>query len=374
MCGVGGPQTRAGSSSEGCEREKMGKRGLPGILIVSCLCLMGLSAGVEEAQQKARVYADPEGRYSFPLWGDWIAVRGDGQEGVIGSFLFTRKVGESRKVFAEMLISMTECGSDVRLDDYVKAEDRRLTNSPGFAATGQKEETTLGGERALKSRYHFSPPGEAPEGERKKAVHQYYALHDRVVWGITLSTCSADEPLPGDIQRNVLSGFQFSVPQGVSSEPRLEVFEKVSVTGAAGGFSLNVPEKWEVSQSEEEGAAFRGPGIVVCAFSVSPEQKTRSAQDEAGAFLKERENLKELQVLSQGERDIADSKAYVVEYLGVAEGRKWRARLTVFVDGARAFYVHCVVPEESWQKNQKIVDRVSDSFSPASLAEEEGKK
>jgi hypothetical protein len=352
----------------------MRKRGVLGILIVSCPCLMGLSPGVEEAQQKPRLYADPEGRYSFSLWGDWIAVRGEGQEGAIGSFLFTRKVGESRKVFAEMLISMTECGSSVRLDDYVKAEDRRLTNSPGFAAVGQQEEATLGGERALKSRYHFSPPGEAPEGERKKAVHQYYALHDALVWGITLSARSADEPLIGDIQRNVLSGFQFSVPEGVSSEPRLEVFKKVSVTGAAGGFSLNVPEKWEVSQSAEEGATFRGPGIVVYAFSVSPEQKTRSAQDEAGAFLKERENLKELQVLSQGERDIAGSKGYVVEYLGTVEGSKWRARLTVLVDGSRVFYVHCVAPEELWQKNQEIVERVSDSFSPASLAEEEGKK
>lgn len=352
----------------------MGRRGLLGILIVSCLCLMGPSPGVEEAQQKPRVYADPEGRYSFPLWGDWIAVREDGQEGVIGSFFFTRKVAESRKVFAEMLISMTECGSSVRLDDYVKAEDRRLTNSRGFAAVGQQEETTLGGERALKSRYHFSPPGEAPERERKKIVHQYYALHGRVVWGITLSARSADEAILGDIQRNVLSGFQFSVPEGVPSEPRLEVFKRVSVTGAAGGFSLNVPEKWEVSQSAEEGATFRGPGIVVYAFSVSPEQKTRSAQDEAGAFLKERENLKELQVLSQGEREIAGSKGYVVEYLGAAEGRKWRARLTVLVDGSRVFYVHCVVPEELWQKNQEIVERVSDSFSPASLAEEEGKK
>lgn len=351
----------------------MGKRGFLGIVIVFCLCLTGPSQGAEESQQKPRVYADPGGRYGFPLWGDWIAIRGPEQKGVVGSFLFTRRVGRSRKIFAEMLISVTECESAVRLDDYVKAEHRRLTNSPGFAAVGQQEVLTLGGERALKNRYHFSPAGGTGK-EPKKAIHQYYALRERLIWGITLSARSPEEPVLADIQQNVLSGFQFSVPEGASPEPPLEVFKKVSVTGSAGGFSLSVPEKWEVSQSEEEGATLRGQGIVVYAFSVAPDEKSSSAQDEAGAFLKERENLKDLQVLSQGERDIAGSKGYVLEYLGVAEERKWRARLTVFVDGSRVFFVHCLVPEELWQRNQEIVERVSDSLSPESLSEEEDKE
>lgn len=353
--------------------ERMERSGFLGILIVLCLSLTGVSQGAQEAQQKPRVYADPEGRYSFPLWGDWIAIRGPEQKGVIGSFLFTRRVGQSRKIFAEMLISATECQSAVRLDDYVKAEHRRLTNSPGFAAVGPQEVIPLGGERALKNRYTFSPAGETGK-EPKKAIHQCYTLHDRQVWGITLSARSEDEPVLEDIQQNVLSGFQFSIPEGVSSEPPLEVFRKVSVTGSAGGFSLSVPEKWEASQSEEEGATLRGQGIVVYAFSVAPDEKAPSAQDEAGAFLKERENLKNLQVLSQVERDIAGSKGYVLEYLGAADGRKWRARLTVFVDGSRVFYVHCLVPEELWQRNQEIVERVSDSLSPESLPEEEAKE
>ena len=351
----------------------MGKRGFLGTVIVFCFFLTDLSQGAEEAQQKPRVYADPGGRYSFPLWGDWIAIRGPEQKGVVGSFLFTRKVGRSRKIFAEMLISVTECESAVRLDDYVKAEHRRLTNSPGFAAVGQQEVIPLGGERALKNRYHFSPAGGTGK-EPKKAIHQYYALRDKFVWGITLSAHSADEPVLGDIQQKVLSGFQFSVPEGVSLEPPLDVFKEVSVTGSAGGFSLNVPEKWEVSQSGEEGATLRGQGIVVYAFSVARDEKAPSAQEEAGTFLKERENLKDLQVLSQGERDIGGSKGYVLEYLGAADGRTWRARLTVFADGSRVFYVHCLVPEELGQRNQEIAERVSDSLSLESLREEEAKK
>jgi hypothetical protein len=353
--------------------QKMGKRGFLGILVVCCLCLTGPSPGAEEAQHKPRVYADPEGRYSFPLWGDWIAIRGEAQKGVIGSFLFTRRVARSRKIFAEMLISTTESGPGLRLDDYVRVEHRRLTNSPGFVAVGQQEVIPLGGQRALKNRYHLSLPGQTGK-EPKRAIHQYYTLRDRLVWGITLSARSTDEPVLGDIQQHVLSGFQFSVPEGASSEPPLEVFKKVSVTGAAGGFSLSVPEKWEASQSDEEGAALRGSGIVVHAFSVAADEKTRSAQDEAGAFLKERENLKDLQVLSQAERDIAGSRGYVVEYLGAADGRKWRARLTVFVDAARVFYIHCVLPAELWQTNQEIVERVSDSLSLESLPEEEAKE
>lgn len=351
----------------------MVQRGLLGIVTVFCLSLTALSHGEQESQQKLRMYADPGGRYSFPLWGDWIAIRGAEQQGVIGSFLFTRKVGQSRKIVAEMLLSTTECESAVRLDDYVQAEHRRLTNSPGFAAVGRQEVISLGGERALKNRYTFSRAGETGK-EPQKAIHQYYALHARQVWGITLSARSVEEPVLAEIQQNVLSGFQFSVPAGASSEPPLEVFKKVSVTGSAGGFSLSVPEKWEATQSEEEGATLRGQGIVVYAFSVAPDEKSSSAQEEAGAFLKKRENLKDLQVLSQGERGIAGSKGYVLEYLGAAEGREWRARLTVFVDGSRVFFVHCLVPEELWQTNKEIVERVSDSLSPESLSEEEDKE
>jgi len=323
------------------------------------------------AEEKPRIYADPKGRFSFHPVGDWVKLVADDQEGIAGSFLFTKKVGESRKVTAEMLIAMTECRAPVRLEDYVRAENRRVVNSPGFRRLGEQEELTLGGQPALKNRYALTPPGE-PEETRKKVVYQYYVLNEDAVWGITLSARHEDEAVLAEIERTALSSFRFSVPEGVSTEPALEVFKKVAVTGAKGGFSVNLPEAWEVKQSEEQGVSIRGPEAVVYAFSVAREEEDKSLEDVAGAFLKERERLRDLRVLSQGTEDVAGRKGYVVEYTGVGEGRRWRVRLVTFVHGERAYFIHCVVPEEGWARNNDVLTRIGESFTVASPAGEAG--
>ncbi len=285
-------------------------------------------------------------------------------------FFFTKKVAEGRKVAAEMIVSMTECRTPISLEDYVEIEDRRVVNSPGFSKLGQQEKMSLGGQPAFKNRYTLTPPGE-PGQTQKKVIHQYYALDDDVIWGITLSSRREDEAVLKEIESTAMSSFEFSVPpaqrgkagEGALAEPSLEVFRKVTIAGSQGGFSLNVPESWEVKQTEEQGCSIKGPEVVVYAFSVPAEKTGGSPRDAAGEFLKERENLDNLQVLSQGLQEIAGRQGYAVEYSGVGEGRRWRVWLVAFADAERVFFIHCLVPEAGWERNKDVVKRIAESFS-----------
>ncbi len=337
--------------------------------LVGVLCWVVLMAALpqpEETVEKPRLYSDPKGRFSFQLLGDWVKLPGDAEKEIVGSFLLTKEVGGKRKVAAELLISFAELKAPISLEEYVKAEDRRAMNTPGFARVGKQEGLTLGGHAAVRNRYIFSERTGSQE-LRYKLLDQYYVLKDDAIWGLTLSTMRQDEPVLSEIERVVLSSFQFSVPEG-SRDDSLEVFEKVTVSGSPGGFSLSVPGTWEVSQSEEQGVSIRGPEAVVYAFAVPGEKKAESPQDLAGRFLKERENLKELRVLSQGEGELVLVKRYAVEYLGTARGRSWHVRLVAFISGERVFFLHCLAPEEGWSGNSEILRRIERSFSVATPA------
>ncbi|NQT84610.1 hypothetical protein HQ563_16445 [bacterium] len=352
----------------------MGRR-LPVALaaILSSLLLMPrLGVVSEKAIEKPRIYADPEGRFSFQLSGDWIKLRGDADKGIAGSFLLTRDVGGNRKVVAELLISFAEVEAPAFLEEYVKAEDRRAMNTEGFARIGDPERRVLGGCAALRNRYSFSRRG-GPEELRHKVLYQYYALKDKRVWGITLAALREDESVLAQVEGTVVSSFQFSVPEG-SREGPPDAFKEVAVGGRRGGFSLAVPDDWEVRQNEEEGASIRGPEAVVYAFAVPAEGEQQSPEDMAGKFLKERENLEGLRVLSQGVGELGLVEGYAVEYSGTAKGQNWHARLITFVGAEKVFFVCFVAPEQRWQRNSEILRRIERSFSvgtPAAKIHEE---
>lgn len=344
------------------------------VLGVACTFLsVSASAMSEEIPEKPRIYADPKGRFSFQLSGDWIKLRTGNENGVAGSFLLTKKIGSERKVVAELLISFAEPKAPVSLEEYVKAEDRRVMNAPGFSRIGRQESLSLAGCPATKNRYALSPPGGTDE-TRQRIVHQYYVAKGKEFWGITLAVARRDEAVLAELERLVVDRFQFSVPDKLP-QASLEVFKKVAGKGARGGFSLTVPEAWEVRHSKDEGLSVRGPDAFVHAFSVARDAGEESPQTVAGAFLKERENLQELRVVSQGAEEVGGVKGYAVEYSGVGEGRQWHVRLVTFLAGERIFFVYCVTPEGRWMTNKGVLERIPQSFSVETPAEQaEGKK
>ncbi len=338
----------------------MSRKKISAALLWSVFTVSVLPASAEQTV-RPRLYADPQGRFSFQLAGDWVKLRLDVGKEVAGAFLLTQKVGDSRKVVAELLFSLTELSEGASFEEYVRAEDRRVVNSPGFSRIGQQEKLTLGGQPALKNRYALSPPGQ-PEKAPQRTIYQYYVIKEHTIWGITLSALTSDESVLTDVERTVLSSFQFSVPED-AEKASLDVFKKVPVEGPKGGFSLVVPEEWEVKQSEKEGASLRGQEAVVYAFSVDQDEAGPSPQNLAAQFLKQHETLKELRVTSQGDEDIGGEKGYFVEYSGGGEGRRWHARTYTFVRDKRAFFVYCVSPDDRWERNKDLLDRIVHSFS-----------
>jgi len=334
--------------------------------VVSWFFLLSALAASEKGSEKPRIYADPDGRFSFQVLGEWVRIRTDGEKDVVGSFLLTRKVGSERKVVAELLISRVELKPPVSLDEYVAGENKRVMSTPGFRRVGNEQKLTLGGCPAVKNRYVLSSAGLGMQADQK-LVHQYHVLKGTEIWGITLTALRQDETVLEQVERLFAESFQFSVPKDVP-ETSLELLKKVAVTGAKGGFSLTLPDAWQATQSDEEGATIRGPEAVVHGFSVTREEQ--SPQALAGSFLKERENLKELRVVAQGATEIAGLKGYVVEYSGVAEGRQWHVRLVALADGERVFFVHCVSPEERWLRNKEILERIAQGFSLTPLGPE----
>lgn len=342
----------------------MGRPMLTRIAAFLFVLLRAVFPAAEEVAAKPRVYADPRGRFSFQLSGDWIKIATSDKEGVAGSFVLARKIGSDRSIAAELFVSFAEPEPTVSLDEYVKTEDRRVTNTPGFKKRGDPEKTTLAGSPALKISYILSrqdSPGQQPP----KLVRQYYVQKDKQVWGITLSALQQDESLLAEVERTVVASFQFSVPEGAAAPP-LQVFKKVLVSGPRGGFSLAVPEAWQVSQNDEQGASVRGPDAVVYAFSLAHDDERISVQDIAGQFLKERENLTGLQVLSQRAPEAAGLGGFVVEYLGVGEGRRWHVRLVAVAQSQKVFFVYCVAAEEAWERNKNVLGQIEQSFSLAS--------
>jgi len=334
------------------------------VAIILCWVIPTLPfAAAQEEAEKPRTYADPEGRFSFQFLGDWIKLRANSEKGIAGSFVFTGHVAGERRVIVELMITSAELKPPLSLEGYVKAEDRRAMNTPGFSRVGRQEKVTLGGQAALRNCYALSRRTGSQEPQQK-LVHQYYALTENAVWGITLSALKQDEAVLAEVEKLLASTFRFSVPER-PRDTAPAVFKKVTFTGSLGGFSLSVPEGWDVNQSEEHGGVIRGPEAVVYAFSLPEEAKEAPPQDAAGRFLKERENLKELRVLSQSTEEVAGLKGHVVEYSGVGEGRPWRVKLFTFLSGQKAFFVYCVAPEEGWQRNSEILMRIARSFSLA---------
>lgn len=335
---------------------------------VLCFLLMSSLAPSEETGEKPRMYADQEGRFSFQVSGDWVRLRTDGEKDVVGSFLLTRKLGSERKVVAEILVSRAELKTPVSLEEYVGAENKRAMNTPGFRRIGSEEKATVGDCPALKNRYVLSSPGGRKQTDQK-VVRQLHVTKGNEIWGFTFSAVREDEGVLEQVERLFVDTFQFSVPKDVPGAS-IEVFKKLTVTGTKGGFSLTTPDAWEMAQNEEEGATIRGPEVVVHAFSVAHEGQ--SPQALAGAFLKEREGLKELRVVSQGPIEIGGLKGYVVEYSGVGEGRQWHVRLLALVDGEKVFFVHSVTPGERWARNKEVIERIAQGFSLAAPGPEAG--
>lgn len=334
---------------------------------VALLCIlcwaapMPALAAVEEATAKPRTYADPEGRFGFQLSGEWVKLPADAEKGIAGSFFLAEEAGGEKRVVVELIISFTRVEAPISLEDYVQAEDRRAMKTAGFERVGEQEGSVLGGCPALTNRYGFSRQT-GPEELRHKVVHQWYAVKDKTVWGITLTALQRDQATLAEVERLIASSFQFSVPEGLR-EPSLETFKKVTVGGSAGGFSLSVPEAWEVHQSEDQGVFIRGPGEVVYAFAFPKGEGQGIPQDVAGRFLKERENLKELRVLSQGAGELGGASGYAVEYSGTAKSQRWRVRLVTSVQDETVFVLYCVVPEGGWRKSAGMLGQVERSFS-----------
>ena len=278
----------------------------------------------QETARKPRIYADPEGRFSFELSGDWVKVATT-QNDVVGCFLVTARMKDGgRRVMTEVIISRTEMETPVSLDEYAKAEDRLVLRTPGFRRGAKQKAAALAETPAVRNDYVFLPSNAAP-GSVERLVYQVHAVKEKEVWGLTFSALKEDEPFLGRVEKSVVSSFQFSVPEG-ANDGVPEASKTVTATGPVGGFSLTVPESWQVEQSDEYGLSIRGVECVVYAFSARSPVESPSVQDAAGRFLKERENLNELRVLSQGSERVAGMDGYVVEYSGVGEGRQWRVR------------------------------------------------
>lgn len=328
------------------------------------LCWLACEAASPESQEiaeKPRIYADPEGRFSFQLVGDWIKLPADLEKGIAGSFVLTKELGGDRKVVAELLISFATLETAVSLGDYAKTENRRAMNTPGFKRLGNQDRRVLGGYPALRNRYSFSHQG-GPTDLQHKLIHQYYLLKDKTIWGITLTALRQDEPILMEVERTALDSFQFSVPQG-SASVLSEAQKEVTVEGPLGGFSLTVPETWEATLSKEQGATIRGPDAVVYAFALPAEKEDQSPEELTAKFLKERENLKELRVLSQGAVGSGLMNGYAVEYMGLESEQAWRVRLVTFLFEGKVVFLHCVAPEERWPLSSGVLRKIERSLS-----------
>jgi hypothetical protein len=328
------------------------------------LCWLAYGAASPESQEiaeKPRIYADPEGKFSFPLVGDWIKLPSDLEKGIAGSFVLTKELGGDRKVIAELLISFATLEAAVSLEDYAKTEDRRAMNTPGFKRLDNRGRRLLGGYPALRNRYSFSRQG-GPTELQHKLIYQYYLLRDETIWGITVTALRQDESILAEVERTVLDSFQFSVPEG-SASVLSEARKKVTVDGPLGGFSLMVPETWEATLSNEQGATIRGPDAVVYAFSLPAEKGDQSPEELTAQFLKERENLKELRVLSQGGGGSGLMNGYAVEYTGTESEQVWRVRLVTFVLEEKVVFLHCAAPEERWPLSSGALRKIQQSLS-----------
>jgi hypothetical protein len=325
----------------------------------------------EETPAEPRLYADPEGRFSFKLVGDWVKLPVKNEEGIAGSFLLTREVEDDRKVVAELVISFAELEGGLSLERYAEVEDRRAMSTPGFKRVGKQKARMIGGCQALVNRYSFSQPS-GREELRHKIVVQYYALKGRIMWGMTLTVLQKDESILAELERSVIDSFRFSVPEDALASSS-EVLRRVAVEGERGGFSLDVPETWEVDLGEGHGATFRGPGAVIHAFAV-PAGADDSPDKVAARFLKERETLSQLRVLSQEKVEVGTARGHAVEYSGKDGQRNWRVRLVAFVVAKKVFFLHCVALEEGWGVSGAVLGQIERSFLAESQAHEPGEK
>ncbi len=315
----------------------------------------------EEGGDAPPTYADPAGKFSFRLAGDWVKLPAEPEKGLAGSFVLTKEVAGTRRVVSELLITFAKLETAIPFEEYVRTEDRRAMSTPGFARLGKQETLVLGECPAVRNRYGFSNKSGLEE-LRHKLLYQYYACKDGNGWGITLTALRQDESILLEVERLLLDSFQFSVSEDAQGDS-LEMVRTVKVGEVLGGFSLAVPDSWEVKLSGEEGATIRGRSAVVHAFGAPADEGEESAQGAAGKFLKERENLNELRVLSQDRVELGPVQGYAVEYSGTAQERRWHVRLVTFVEGRKVFFLHCVAPEEQWQVNRGILQRIERSFS-----------